>query len=125
MWLAPALLLSFVVAALGIHAAASRLTFLYGRTVSEAAGVHSFELPKQASIAVRPLSVMVLLLFAAFAAGGFRARLRLAATALLIYVPLMFALDVLLARLNHDGGPSPFMARGNILDGLVAILAAC
>jgi cellulose synthase/poly-beta-1,6-N-acetylglucosamine synthase-like glycosyltransferase len=124
-WLAPALMCSFVAAALGIHAVLSRLTFVYGRTVSEAAEVHSFELPKQASIAVRPLAVAVLLLFAVFAAGDFRARLRLAATAILIYLPLMFALDVLLARFNGDGGPSPFMARGNILDGLVAILAAC
>lgn len=124
-WLTPALMASFVVAALGIHTVLSRLTFLYGRTVSEAAEVPSFELPKQASIAVRPLAITVLLLFAVFAAGPFRARLRLAATAVLIYLPLMFALDVLLARLNHDGGPSPFMARGNVLDGLVAILAAC
>lgn len=123
-WLAPALLLSFVAAALGIHLVLSRLTFVYGRLVSEGAEVHSFELSKQASIAVRPLAVAVLLLFSVFAAGHFRTRMRLAATAILIYLPLMFALDVLLARLNRDGAPSPFMARGNILDGLVVIFAA-
>jgi cellulose synthase/poly-beta-1,6-N-acetylglucosamine synthase-like glycosyltransferase len=101
------------------------LTFLYGRFVSEQAGVHSFELPKQASIAVRPLTVAILVIFSVFTAGGWAARLRLALTALLIYLPLMFALDVFLARLARHGGPSPFMARGNIFDGLIAIVAAC
>ena len=125
LWLAPVLMLSFTAAAFGIHVLLPRLTFVYGRAVSDVAGIHSFELPKQASIAVRPLAIVVILLFSVFAAGYFQARLRLAATALLIYLPLMFGLDVLLARLNHHGGPSPFMARGNIFDGLVVILAVC
>jgi hypothetical protein len=116
-------MLSFVAAAIEIHSWLPQLTFLYGRLVSDAAGVHSFELPKQASIAVRPLTIAILLLFSAFAAGSLRPRLRLGATALAIYLPLMFALDVILAQLARHGGPSPFMARGNIADGLVAILA--
>jgi cellulose synthase/poly-beta-1,6-N-acetylglucosamine synthase-like glycosyltransferase len=37
----------------------------------------------------------------------------------------MIVIDVLLAKLSKYGGPSPFMARGNILDGLAGILAAC
>lgn len=122
-WIAPVLMLSFTAAAFGVHVILPRLTFVYGRAVSDAARIHSFELPKQASIAVRPLAILVILLFAVFAAGYLQARLRLAATAMLIYLPVMLALDVVLARLNRHGGPSPFMARGNILDGLVAILA--
>jgi cellulose synthase/poly-beta-1,6-N-acetylglucosamine synthase-like glycosyltransferase len=124
-WVAPGLLFAFVGAAVGIHLALSRLTFLYGRLVSEIAGIHSFELPKQASIAVRPFTAVLLVLFAAFAAGSVRARIRLATTALAIYLPLMLAVDVVLARLVRYGGPSPFMARGNICDGVVGIVAAC
>ena len=89
------------------------------------AGVHRFELPKQASIAVRPLTIAILVIFAACAAGSVRARVRLALTALIIYLPLMLAVDVILARLARYGAPSPFMAQGNICDGLAGILAAC
>jgi cellulose synthase/poly-beta-1,6-N-acetylglucosamine synthase-like glycosyltransferase len=124
-WLGLALLLSFAGAALGIQVILPRLTFLYGRLVSSLAQVHSFELPKQASIAERPFTVALLVLFAAFAAGSVQARVRLAATALALYIPLMLATDVLLARLAQHGGPSPFMTRGNIGDGVVGIVAAC
>jgi cellulose synthase/poly-beta-1,6-N-acetylglucosamine synthase-like glycosyltransferase len=124
-WLGVALLLSFAVAALGVQAILPRLTFRYGRLVSGLAGVQSFELPKQASIAIRPLTVTLLVLFALFAAGSARARIRLAATALAFYLPSMFAVDVALARLARDGGPSPFMTRGNICAGVVGIIAAC
>jgi cellulose synthase/poly-beta-1,6-N-acetylglucosamine synthase-like glycosyltransferase len=37
----------------------------------------------------------------------------------------MIVVDVLLARLARHGALSPFMARGNIIDGLIGILAAC
>jgi cellulose synthase/poly-beta-1,6-N-acetylglucosamine synthase-like glycosyltransferase len=124
-WLGPALLLCFVAVALWLHIMLRQLAFDYGRLVGRLAGVHQFELPKQASIAVRPLTIALLLIFGAFAAGSVRARARLALTALAIYLPLMIVIDVLLARLSQHGGPSPFMARGNILDGLAGILAAC
>ncbi len=118
------MLACFAAAALGIQAILPRITFRYGRFVSNLAGIHSFELAKQASIAVRPLTVAVLILFAAFSAGSVLARARLAGRALLIYLPLMVLLDVLLARLARYGAPGPFSTRGNILDGVVGIIAA-
>ena len=123
-WIGPTLLLSFGAAALWLHVMLRQLTFDYGRLVGGLAEVHPFELPKQASIAVRPLTIALLLIFGAFAAGSVWARVRLAMTALAIYLPLMIVIDVFLARLSQHGGPSPFMARGNILDGLAGILAA-
>src|SRR5262245_20863824 len=98
-WVGLALLLSFSLAALAIHLVLPRLTFDYGRLVGMLAGVHRFGLPKQASIAVRPLTIAILVIFAACAAGSVRARVRLALTALIIYLPLMLAVDVVLARL--------------------------
>lgn len=118
------MLLCFAAAALGIQAILPGITFRYGRFISNLAGIHSFELAKQASIAIRPLTVAVLILFAAFSAGSLAARARLAGRALLIYLPLMVLLDVLLARLARYGGPGPFSTRGNILDGVVGIIAA-
>jgi cellulose synthase/poly-beta-1,6-N-acetylglucosamine synthase-like glycosyltransferase len=125
MWIGPALLVCFVAAALAINPLLRRITFRYGRLVGELAGVHPFELPKQASVAVRPMTIALLLTFGIFAAGSVRARLRLILTGLVIYLPLMVAIDVLLARLSRHGGPSPFAARGNIFDGLAGILAIC
>ena len=124
LWLTPVMLLCFAGAALGIQSVLPRITFRYGRFVSNLAGIHSFELAKQASIAVRPLTVAVLILFAAFSAGSVPARARLAGRELLCYLPLMVLLDILLARLTRYGGPGPFSTRGNILDGVVGIIAA-
>jgi Glycosyltransferase like family 2 len=122
-WLTPALLACFAAAALGIQAILPRITFRYGRFISHLAGINSFELPKQASIAVRPLTVAVILLFAGFSAGSVPARIRLAVRALAIYLPLMVLVDVGMARLTRFGGPSPFSTRGNIVDGVVGIIA--
>jgi cellulose synthase/poly-beta-1,6-N-acetylglucosamine synthase-like glycosyltransferase len=124
-WVGPALLLSFVGAALAIHLTLRQLTYDYGQVVGKLADVHRFALPKQASIAVRPFTVALLLAFAACAAGSVRARIRLALIALGIYLPVMIVVDVILARLARQGGLSPFMTRGNIIDGIIGILAAC
>jgi cellulose synthase/poly-beta-1,6-N-acetylglucosamine synthase-like glycosyltransferase len=125
MWVGPALLFLFVAAALAINLVLRRLTFRYGRLVGDLAAMHPFELPKQASVAVRPLTVALLVAFGLCASGSLWARVRLVLAGLAIYLPLMLAVDVLLARLSRDGGPSPFMARGNIFDGLAGILAIC
>src|SRR5580704_1183083 len=124
LWLAPLMLLCFAAAALGVQAILPKITFRYGRFISNLAGIHSFELAKQASIAIRPLTVAILILFAAFSAGSVPARAKLAGRALLIYLPLMVLLDILLARLARYGGPGPFSTRGNILDGVMGIIAA-
>ena len=118
------MLLCFAGVALGIQGILPKITFRYGRFISNLAGIHSFELAKQASIAIRPLTVAVLILFAAFSAGSVPARAKLAGRALLIYLPLMVLLDILLARLARYGGPGPFSTRGNILDGVMGIIAA-
>jgi cellulose synthase/poly-beta-1,6-N-acetylglucosamine synthase-like glycosyltransferase len=117
------MLLCFAGAALGIQAILPKITFRYGRFISNLAGIHSFELAKQASIAIRPLTVVVLILFAGFSAGSVPARAKLAGRSLLIYLPLMVLLDILLARLARYGGPGPFSTRGNILDGVMGIIA--
>jgi cellulose synthase/poly-beta-1,6-N-acetylglucosamine synthase-like glycosyltransferase len=117
------MLLCFAAAALGVQAILPKITFRYGRFISNLAGIHSFELAKQASIAIRPLTVVVMILFAAFSSGSLPARAKLAGRALLIYLPLMVLLDILLARLARYGGPGPFSTRGNILDGVVGIIA--
>jgi cellulose synthase/poly-beta-1,6-N-acetylglucosamine synthase-like glycosyltransferase len=116
---------SFIAAALVIHLGLRQLTFDYGRLVARMAEVRPLVLPKQASIAVRPFTVALLLILGACAAGSVQARVRLAATALGLYLPLMIAIDVALARLAGHGGPSPFTERGNICDGLAGIVAAC
>jgi cellulose synthase/poly-beta-1,6-N-acetylglucosamine synthase-like glycosyltransferase len=117
------MLLCFAAAALGIQALLPRITFRYGRFISSLAAIHSFELAKQASIAVRPLTIAIIILFAAFSTGSVAARVRLAGRALLLYLPLMILLDILLARLARYGGPGPFSTRGNILNGVLGIIA--
>lgn len=123
LWITPIMLLCFAGAALGVQAILPRVTFRYGRFISSLAVIHSFALAKQASIAVRPLTVAVIILFAAFSTGSVVARARLAGRALLAYLPLMILLDVLLARLARYGGPGPFSTRGNILNGVLGIIA--
>jgi len=124
-WLAPWLLLGFVAAVAGIQAVLKRLTVPYRHLISALAGLQSIAMPKHGNIAVRAFVVAALVLFAAFAAGSLRARVRLAAIALAIYIPLMIAVDVVFARWAQHGGIAPFSARGNICDGLVGIVAAC
>jgi cellulose synthase/poly-beta-1,6-N-acetylglucosamine synthase-like glycosyltransferase len=121
----PALLVTFAGSALLLQIVLRPLTFDYGHLVGRLAGLPDFVLPKQASAAVRPFTVVVLVIFGACLAGSVRARARFVVIALAIYLPLMIAIDLLLARLTADGGPSPFAARGNIIDGLAGIVAAC
>jgi len=122
-WLAPALLLAFVAAAAGIQAVLPRLTVRYTELISRMAGVHALGIPKHATIAVRAFVIAALILFAVFAAGSIQARIRLAAIALLIYVPLMVIVDVVFAKWARHGGLAPFSARANICVGLAGIVA--
>ena len=124
-WIAPGLLLAFVATVAGIQAVLSRLTVPYRHLISILAGLQSIAMPKHGNIAVRAFVVAALVLFAAFAAGSVRARLRLATIALAIYIPLMVAIDLVFARWSQHGGIAPFSARGNLCDGLAGIVAAC
>lgn len=123
-WVGPALLLGFVTVTLSVHPFLSRLTYWYGRLIATLAALHSLALPRQASITVRPLTIVLLVLVGAFAAGSLRARLRVILTSLAIYIPFMLGIDLFLATASRQGGaPSPFVVRGNIFDGLAGILA--
>jgi cellulose synthase/poly-beta-1,6-N-acetylglucosamine synthase-like glycosyltransferase len=118
----PAMLVAFAVGAALIEPRFPHWTYLYGREIQRLAADPSLRLPKQASIAIRPLFALLLVMFAVFGAGRWRDRLRLAVTSLLVYVPATVAADVALAKLGGVGAPSPFMARGNVIIGVVGIL---
>jgi cellulose synthase/poly-beta-1,6-N-acetylglucosamine synthase-like glycosyltransferase len=118
----PAMLVAFAVGAALIEPRFPHWTYLYGREIQRLAADPSLRLPKQASIAIRPLFALLLVMFAVFGAGRWRDRLRLAVTSLLVYVPTTVAADVALAKLGAVGAPSPFMARGNLIIGVVGVL---
>jgi cellulose synthase/poly-beta-1,6-N-acetylglucosamine synthase-like glycosyltransferase len=118
------MLASFAVIAALIEPSFPRMTYLYGREVRHLAGDESLRLPRQASIAIRPLFLALLALFAGFGAGRWRDRLRLAVLAVGTYVPVIVATDVVLARLGRYGAPSPFEARGNLIVGVIGVLVA-
>jgi cellulose synthase/poly-beta-1,6-N-acetylglucosamine synthase-like glycosyltransferase len=121
-FVAPLLLASFGLVAVALQPQFPHWTYEYGRFIRNVAQDPSLRLPKQASIAIRPLFATLLVLFALFAAGTFRRRLRLLVMSLALYVSLTIIVDVVLARLTRVGGPSPFMAYGNVIAGLVGIL---
>ena len=121
-WVVPLMLASFAAIAVLIEPTFPRLTYLYGREIKQLAADPSLRLPKQASIAIRPLFAVLLALFALFGAGRWRDRARLAAVAVGLYVPITVATDVALAKLGRYGAPSPFMARGNLIIGVIGIL---
>lgn len=121
-FVAPLLLLGFGLAAIALQPHFSQMTYEYGRFIRNLSQDPSLLLPKQASIAIRPLFASLLILFAFFAAGSWPRRLRLGVTAIGLYVSLTVLVDVALARLSEVGGPSPFMAYGNVIAGLVGIL---
>jgi cellulose synthase/poly-beta-1,6-N-acetylglucosamine synthase-like glycosyltransferase len=121
-FVAPLLLVSFGLAAILLQPKFPHWTYEYGRFIRNVAQDPSLSLPKQASIAIRPLFAALLILFAIFAAGSRTRRLRLLMMSLVLYVSLTIIVDVILARLTRVGGPSPFMAYGNVIAGLVGVL---
>jgi cellulose synthase/poly-beta-1,6-N-acetylglucosamine synthase-like glycosyltransferase len=120
-WVAPALLAAFAAAAALLQPDFPQMTYEYGRFIRNLGQDPNLLLPKQASIAIRPLFAVLLILFTVFAAGSWKRRLRLGATSLGLYVTLTILADVALARLSAVGGPSPFMAYGNVIAGLIGV----
>ena len=118
----PLMLALFALIAALIEPWFPRMTYEYGRWVRQAAGDPSLLAPKQASIAIRPLFACLLILFAIFAAGTWTRKLRLLFTSLGLYLTITFFADVVLARLSRYGAPSPFMATGNMIAGLIGVL---
>lgn len=121
-FVAPLLLLAFGLSAAAMQSSFSQMTFEYGRFIRDLGQDPNLLLPKQASIAIRPLFASLLILFALFAAGSLRRRLRLLAMSLGLYASITILADVALARLSTYGGPSPFMAYGNVIAGLIGVL---
>jgi cellulose synthase/poly-beta-1,6-N-acetylglucosamine synthase-like glycosyltransferase len=121
-YVAPLLLIAFGLAAVVLQPHFSQMTYHYGRFIRNLSQDQSLRLPKQASITVRPLFAGLLVLFTLFAAGSWTRRIRLGVTALGLYVGLTILVDVVMARLSEVGGPSPFMAYGNVIAGLVGVL---
>lgn len=121
-FVAPLLLLSFGLAAVAMQSSFPQMTYEYGRFIRDLGQDPSLLLPKQASIAIRPLFASLLVLFALFAAGSWRRRLRLLLMSFGLYLSVTILADVALARLSAYGGPSPFMAYGNVIAGLIGVL---
>lgn len=119
---APLLLLGFAVAAALMEPSFPKLTYEYGRLIRELAHDPELNLPKQASIAIRPLFAALLVLFSLFAAGSMKRRLRLLVMSLGLYVVLIMMVDIVLARLSKYGAPSPFTAYGNVIAGIIGML---
>jgi hypothetical protein len=121
-WTTPLMLASFALVAALIEPSFPEMTHRYGRLVRDAAQDPSLVMPKQASIAVRPLFIVLLVLFALFASGSARRKMRLLAVSVGLYVTAAFLADVLLARLSAYGAPSPFVIAGNMIAGVIGVL---
>lgn len=121
-FVAPLLILGFAAAAAAMQSSFPWMTYEYGRLIKNLAQDPALLLPKQASIAIRPLFATLLVLFSIVAAGSARHRLRLLVVSLGMYALVTVLVDVALALLTQYGAPSPFMANGNMIAGLVGVL---
>jgi cellulose synthase/poly-beta-1,6-N-acetylglucosamine synthase-like glycosyltransferase len=124
-WLAPLLLGSFAGLAVLVEPNLRHVTTTYARFIEGLTpGVRS-SLGKQASVAIRPLFALFLLLFGLAAAGPWRGRLKLILMTLGAYAAAVVPLDVLVAWAHRRWGwPSPFSASGNALAGVVGLCAS-
>ena len=122
-WVTPAFLALFAASAAALDRWIPVLTHLYGRFLRAAADVPADTFGKQTSVAVRPLVLLLALLFALLAAGTVRRRLRLFGATVLAFGVLVTLTDLALTRLSMYGGPGPFGALGNTIAGLDGIVA--
>ena len=123
-WVTPAFLALFAACAAALDRWIPPLTHGYGRVLRVAANVPEGTFGKQTSVAVRPLMLLLALLFALLTAGTPGRRLRLFGATVLSFTALVTLTDLALTRLSLYGGPGPFGALGNTiagLDGLVAL----
>jgi cellulose synthase/poly-beta-1,6-N-acetylglucosamine synthase-like glycosyltransferase len=122
-WVTPVFLALFAACAAGLDRWIPRLTHVYGRMLLAMANVPEGTFGKQTSVAVRPLVLLLALLFAVLAAGTVWRRLRLFLTTVVAFAALALATDLALTRLALFGGPGPFGALGNTIAGLDGIAA--
>jgi len=122
-WVAPLFLALFAACAASMDRWIQPLTHAYGRILRLLADVPPGSFGKQTSVAVRPLVLLLALLFALLAAGSVRRRLRLFLVTMLAFAVLVLTTDLALTRLSLVGGPGPFGALGNTIAGLDGIMA--
>ena len=122
-WVTPLFLALFAACAAVLDRWIPPATHGYGRMLRAMANVPEGTFGKQSSVAVRPLMLLLALLFALLAAGTVRRRLRLFLTTLLAFAVLATATDLALTRLSLYGGPGPFGALGNTIAGLDGLAA--
>src|SRR5438132_4490471 len=116
-WVAPVFLSLFAACAAALEGWIPPLTHEYGRVLRAVANVPAGTFGKQTSVAVRPLMLLLALLFALLAAGTVRRRLRLFGTTVLAFAVLVVLTDLALTRSALLGGPGPFGALGNTIAG--------
>jgi len=122
-WVAPAFLALFAGCAAALDRWIPPLTRVYGAMLRAIANVPAGMFGKQTSVAVRPLVLLLALLFAVLAAGTLWRRLRLFGATVLSFAVLVTLTDLALTRLALYGGPGPFGALGNTIAGLDGIVA--
>jgi hypothetical protein len=107
--IAPLLLLLFATCSAAIDRWIWPMTHAYGRLLQSLAHIPPGTFfGKQSSVAVRPLLLLLALLFALLSAGSVRRRLRLFLTTALTFTLLVMASDLVLMRAALVGGPGPF-----------------
>jgi cellulose synthase/poly-beta-1,6-N-acetylglucosamine synthase-like glycosyltransferase len=122
-WVAPLFLALFAACAAALDRWFPLVTHGYGRLLRAMAGVPEGTFGKQSSVAVRPLLLLLALVFALLAAGTVRRRMRLFLTTVLAFAVLALLTDLALTRLSRYGGPGPFGALGNTIAGLDGLMA--
>jgi cellulose synthase/poly-beta-1,6-N-acetylglucosamine synthase-like glycosyltransferase len=122
-WVAPVLLVLFAACTAAVDRWILPMTHVYGRLLRSFADVPPGEFGKQASVAVRPLMLLLAVLFALLVSGPVLRRLRLLITTVVTFAVLVLATDLILMRVSLHGGPGPFGALGNTIAGLDGIIA--
>src|SRR5580700_10809771 len=92
-WLAPVFLALFAACAAALDRWFVPLTHMYGRLLRAIANVPPGTFGKQTAVAVRPLMLLLAVLFALLAAGTVGRRIRLFATTVLTFAVLVMLTD--------------------------------
>ena len=119
---APLFLAALGVASVAVASAAQPLTSAYARLLGALTGTDPAA--AGATISIRPFVLVLFALLAVFAAGSRRSRLRLLATALIVYAVLGLATDVALVLARPLGAPEPLSTTGGLVAAIAALAAA-
>jgi cellulose synthase/poly-beta-1,6-N-acetylglucosamine synthase-like glycosyltransferase len=122
-WVVPLLLVLFAACSAGVNRWILPMTHVYGRVLRGLAHVPPGTFGKQASVAVRPLMLLLMFLFALLLSGPPLRRLRLLLTTVTVFAVAVLTTDLALIRLSLRAGAGPFGALGNTVAGLDGILA--